>query len=109
YEVAQAVGIALALLGELDDEFGDHHCERSFTIGEIQCTQRVIECAEKNLYVFRTEGVVVLKKVTNRHGGLPSATYTTGLAIGSPTNGHKYDSLVKGRSFGALALRPRPA
>ena len=72
----------------------------------FQCTQRVVEYAEKNLYLFRTEGVVVLKKVTNRHGGLPSATYTTGLAIGSPTNGHKYDGLVKRRSFGALALCP---
>jgi hypothetical protein len=69
YEVAQAIRIALALLGELDDEFGNHHCEGSFAIGEIQCTHRVVECAEKNLYVFRTEGVVVLQKATNRHGG----------------------------------------
>jgi hypothetical protein len=29
---------------------------------------------EKNLYVFRTEGVVMLNKATNRHGGLRSAS-----------------------------------
>ena len=52
------------------NEFCDRHCEGSFVIGEIQCTKRVAECADKNLYVFRTEGVVVLKKTTNRHGGL---------------------------------------
>jgi hypothetical protein len=38
-------------------------------------TQRVVECADKNLYVFRTEGIVMLKKATNRHG---ASSYSLG-------------------------------
>jgi hypothetical protein len=35
----------------------------------------IVECADKNLYVFRTEGVVMLKKATNRHG---ASSYSLG-------------------------------
>src|SRR6266480_2682233 len=79
-------------------------CQLVFPVGEFQRVQCVLERCDQNLHVFGREGMIVFEKEANRHGGLHSATYTTGLATGSPANGHKCEDLVKKASFGALTL-----
>jgi len=64
-------GIALILLGELNDEFGDRHCQLVFPVDKLQCNQRVLKRVDKYLHLFGREGVIVLKKEANRHGKLP--------------------------------------
>jgi hypothetical protein len=43
YEVAQAVRIAVALLGKFDNKLGDCHGQRIFPIRKLQRAQRLLE------------------------------------------------------------------
>src|SRR4051794_35595453 len=64
-EFTQADGVALPLLGKINDEFGYQQCERSFTIHQPQCAQRLFKRCTENFGILRRERVIALDNVMN--------------------------------------------
>src|SRR5262249_39668518 len=63
-----ACRIALAILRQLYDDFGDCHGHRVFPINKLQRPKCVFKSVDQNFHVFRRESVVVLQREAYRHG-----------------------------------------
>src|SRR5262245_66004664 len=65
--VAELLGIALAVLGKLDDCLGDRARQRVSAIDQSKPGQRRLECRGQVGNVFWTKRVVVFEDRPNRH------------------------------------------
>jgi hypothetical protein len=65
--VTQLLGIALAVLGELDNCLGDHRRQRVSAINESKPDQCGLECRGQVGNIFWTKRVVVFENRPDRH------------------------------------------
>src|SRR5215470_10254184 len=65
--VAQPLGIALAILGKLDDCLRDRRRQGGFAVSQPEPGQRSLECRRQVGNVVRTKRVVVFEDRSNRH------------------------------------------